>query len=518
MRGALGASRARVVRQLLDRERGACGDGARARSRAGLLGVRVSRTARSARHDAVRAAGARRPHARVGGADRRGHRHAVRPRAGAADDAGGVARPLKSGGRTTRGDKGRRTPRRGAGRDDARPSGGDGAVAGDVLSDALRDLGLRPERVLTLRTALPLDRYADARSPRRLLRRVLDRLAQEPGVEAAGFTTSVPLEWKGGTSVFAIEGRPPRPGARLRREPSASQRRLPADDRRPAAAGHASFVAADDERAQLVVIVNEALARRFWSGENRPSAGASPSIPAAGTAVAHGRRCGRRRSSDGPRRAGPRRKSIFRIGRFDTQPWFTPAISRCGPPAIRRAPSTRSSSSPRDRSGARRSPTSAPSTMSWTRKWRPGASARRSLISFAQRLPWCWRSSVIYGVIAYFVVQHVPEIGVRIALGAQPSDILRFVITRGMSLALAGVAIGTLAATRAAAADDEPVVRRHRRAPSLAWPPACFFWHCRSSPAISPRVVPLASILWRRCVRSDLRLPADARGQACRGQ
>jgi putative ABC transport system permease protein len=49
-------------------------------------------------------------------------------------------------------------------------------------------------------------------------------------------------------------------------------------------------------------------------------------------------------------------------------------------------------------------------------------------------------------VIAYFVVQHVPEMGIRIALGAQPGDILTFVIARGMSLALAGVAVGTLAA------------------------------------------------------------------------
>ncbi|MGH9374420.1 MAG: FtsX-like permease family protein [Vicinamibacterales bacterium] len=52
----------------------------------------------------------------------------------------------------------------------------------------------------------------------------------------------------------------------------------------------------------------------------------------------------------------------------------------------------------------------------------------------------------LYGVIAYFVVQHVPEMGVRIALGAQPGDILMFVIVRGMSLALAGVTLGTIAA------------------------------------------------------------------------
>ena len=52
----------------------------------------------------------------------------------------------------------------------------------------------------------------------------------------------------------------------------------------------------------------------------------------------------------------------------------------------------------------------------------------------------------LYGVMAYFVAQHLPEMGVRVALGAQPGDILRLVMTRGMSLAIAGVGIGSLAA------------------------------------------------------------------------
>jgi putative ABC transport system permease protein len=48
----------------------------------------------------------------------------------------------------------------------------------------------------------------------------------------------------------------------------------------------------------------------------------------------------------------------------------------------------------------------------------------------------------IYAVLAYFVTQHRPEIGVRLALGAQRSDILGLVLKKGMRLALAGVAIG----------------------------------------------------------------------------
>jgi putative ABC transport system permease protein len=52
----------------------------------------------------------------------------------------------------------------------------------------------------------------------------------------------------------------------------------------------------------------------------------------------------------------------------------------------------------------------------------------------------------IYGVLSYFVNQQIPEIGVRLALGAHPKSILLLVLKRGMTMALLGIFFGSIGA------------------------------------------------------------------------
>ena len=55
----------------------------------------------------------------------------------------------------------------------------------------------------------------------------------------------------------------------------------------------------------------------------------------------------------------------------------------------------------------------------------------------------------LYGVLSYLVAQRTREIGVRMALGAEPSSVLRLVLGRGLLLVAAGIALGTAVAVAA---------------------------------------------------------------------
>ena len=66
----------------------------------------------------------------------------------------------------------------------------------------------------------------------------------------------------------------------------------------------------------------------------------------------------------------------------------------------------------------------------------------------------------VYGLMSYSVAQRTQEIGIRLALGAELRQVRNMVVAQGMGLAVAGVAIGMLVGVRPVAADREPALRR----------------------------------------------------------
>ena len=72
----------------------------------------------------------------------------------------------------------------------------------------------------------------------------------------------------------------------------------------------------------------------------------------------------------------------------------------------------------------------------------------------------------VYGVVAYSVTQRTHEIGVRMAIGARPADVVRMMLREGGRLAVVGVAVGSVDRARGRAADSRSAVRgqRHRSA------------------------------------------------------
>jgi putative ABC transport system permease protein len=303
------------------------------------------------------------------------------------------------------------------------------------------DLGLRADQLLTLRTALPSQKYEEPARRAAFYEEVLERVQHLPGVLAAGYGTSVPLEWKGGTNGFLPEG-PVDP----RRSYDANHRQVSVDYLRtmgiPLRRGR-SLERTDTASAQPVAVVNEAMARQYWPGLDAlgkrfkvGKASTRPWITIVGI-VGDVRQMG----LDVPVKP----EMYLPYPQVPDQPWFAPRD------LVVRTASKPMSLVPAIKEAVRAADPEQPVSNIRTFEEildeevvqrRLGAALVAAFAVQALLLA----SLGVYGLLSHFVAQHTAEIGVRLALGATGRDILRLVLGKGMALTLAGVGVGVLGA------------------------------------------------------------------------
>jgi predicted permease len=134
-----------------------------------------------------------------------------------------------------------------------------------------RAIGWQPEGLFSTRIALPGNRYPDPVRQLEFQRVLLDRLAALPGVERAALAYSLPfysLDMMGRTASLVVEGQPePPPG----REPAVEATAVSADYfttlRMPLRAG-TLFPPDLKPEDPPVVVINQALAQQFWPGQD----------------------------------------------------------------------------------------------------------------------------------------------------------------------------------------------------------------------------------------------------------
>jgi putative ABC transport system permease protein len=310
-------------------------------------------------------------------------------------------------------------------------------------------LGLRPEKLLTLRTTLPEQRYGELAKRAAFYEGVLERVRHLPGVVSAGYGTSVPLEWKGGTNGFFPEG-VVRPEVGLSYD--ANHRQVSTDFLKamgvPLVRGR-SIDRRDGAESRRVAVVNETMARQYWPGMDAvgkrfkigdPDSDV-PWITVVGV-VGDVRQMG----LDAPVKA----EMYLPYAQVTEQPWFAPRdlVVRTAAEPMSLVPWIKSAISEVDPEQA------VSNTRTFEDILDEEVTQRRlgaSLLGAFAGLALLLASLGIYGILSHFVAQHTAEIGVRLALGASPGDILRLVLGRGMTLAgfgiIAGVA-GGFALTR----------------------------------------------------------------------
>ena len=305
------------------------------------------------------------------------------------------------------------------------------------------DPGFRPEHVLTLRTSLSAtekSKYRELKNRVEFYHRVLTGVTALPGVVAAGYTTFLPFTNGGGTSGFAIEGKPAPPGGLYN---DANHRVITPDYLRTIGArliAGRSIRESDGPDSPPAALINQTMAKEYWPAEDAigkrfklgDASSSTPWITIVGIVGDI-----RQLTLDVPARP----EMYFSYQVAANFGFFTPrdlAVRIVGEPlslapAIRRVITDVDKDQPVSKVQPMQVLLSSELTDRRLQLQLLGAFALLALVLV---------SLGIYGVLAYAVKQRTSEIGVRMALGARQQDILRSVMRSGVRLICIGLTIG----------------------------------------------------------------------------
>jgi putative ABC transport system permease protein len=306
--------------------------------------------------------------------------------------------------------------------------------------EAIRDVdpGFRPDRTLTSDFSLPAAKYKEDAQVTSFFEQLGARAAAMPGVERVGLVSNIPFSG-GDIAGFVIDGRPEPPPEQV----LDAEYRVVSPDYFdvmgiPVVRGQL-FTERDRAGSPAATVINETMARRYWPGEDpigkRINLG-DPSSSPWRTIVGVVRDI-RNESLD----KEPYPQMYAPLAQFPRRQMTLVARTSGEPSAL--VPALRRDLSSLDKD----LPLYNVRTMEQVLA--DSISRRRFqmlLITAFAGVGLLLAAVGIYGVISYSVAQRRHEIGVRMALGARATDILRLVVGQGLGLALAGVGCGLVAA------------------------------------------------------------------------